>query len=63
MNFAIPDYVNFQQIYIETYGSIENFISKAKNGDIAAQTDLGLAYTEGCDDLLPKDNDKSNWGS
>ena len=59
MNFPIPDYVNFQKFCRETYGSIENLISKAKNGDITAQADLGLAYSEGCGDLIPKDHDKA----
>ena len=59
MNFPIPDYVNFQQFCIENYGSIENLIAKAKNGDITAQADLGVAYSEGCGHLLPKDNDKA----
>ena len=56
MNFPIP---SSQQSCIETYGSIENLIAKARNGDITAQADLGSAYSEGCGDLLPKDNDKA----
>ena len=56
MNFPIP---SFLQFCIETYGAIENLITKARNGNITAQADLGLAYSEGCGDLLPKDNDKA----
>lgn len=59
MSFHIPDYVNFKQFCVESYGSIENLITKAKNGNGLAQGDLGMAYSEDCDDLLPKDTDKA----
>ena len=59
MNFPEPGDFNFQKHCLETYGSIENLIDKAKNGEIIAQADLGCAYSEGCGDLLPKDNEKA----
>ena len=61
MNFPLPSHLNFQQCYVEKYGSKANLIDKAKNGDITAQADLGFAYSEGSGDLLgiAKDNDKA----
>ena len=59
MNFPIPSDLNFKKHCIETHGSIENLIAKAKNGEIVAQADLGVAYSEGFGDELPKDADKA----
>ena len=59
MNFPIPGDLNGRKYYIEKHGSIENLKYKAKNGEIVAQADLGMAYSEGLDDELPKDADKA----
>ena len=59
MNFSIPENLDFQQYCFEKHGSIENLIDKAKKGEIVAQADLGIAYSEGFGDLLPKDEDKA----
>jgi len=59
MNFPIPSDLNFKKYCIETHGSIENLIAKAKNGEIVAQADLGMAYSEGFGDELPKDTEKA----
>ena len=59
MNFSIPENLEFQQYCFEKHGSIENLIDKAKKGEIVAQADLGIAYSEGFGDLLPKDEDKA----
>ena len=57
MDFSIADDIDFQKYCTKTYGSIDNLKSKAKNGEIVAQADLGMAYLEGFGDELPKDND------
>ena len=44
--------------FFQTHGSIKKLFDKAKNGDVLAQQDLGLAYYEG-GDFLPKDIDKA----
>ena len=59
MNFPIPGDLNCRKYCIEKYGSIENLKYKAKNGEIIAQADLGVAYSEGLGDELPKDTDKA----
>ena len=60
MNFPpVPSDLNFKKYCLETHGSIENLIAKAKNGDIVAQADLGMAYSGGLGDELPKDTDKA----
>ena len=62
MNFPVPDDLNFRKHFIERlerYGSIEDLKYKAKNGEIIAQADLGVAYSEGLGDELPKDTDKA----
>ena len=58
MNFLKTNNFNFQQYCLQTHGSIKKLFDKAKNGDILAQQDLGLAYYEG-GDFLPKDIDKA----
>ena len=58
MNFFKTSNFNFQQYCLQTHGSIKKLFDKAKNGDILAQQDLGLAYYEG-GDFLPKDIDKA----
>ncbi|CAH3196462.1 unnamed protein product, partial [Porites evermanni] len=59
MNFSTSEDLTIQQYYTEKYGSIENLIGKAKNGEIVAQADLGMAYSEGFGDVLPMDDDKA----
>ena len=59
MSFFAPEDLEFQRYCTETYGTIENFIDKAKNGEIVAQADLGIAYSDGFGDLLPQDNDEA----
>ena len=58
MNFLKTSNFNFQQYCLQTHGSIKKLFDKAKNGDVLAQQDLGLAYYEG-GDFLPKDIDKA----
>ena len=58
MSFFKTSNFNFQQYCLQTHGSIKKLFDKAKNGDIYAQQDLGLAYYEG-GDFLPKDIDKA----
>ena len=53
---------NFQRYCLKTHGSIKNLFDKAKNGDIFAQEDLGLAYCEG-GDFLPKDAEGHRQGN
>lgn len=59
MNFSTSEDLTFQQYYTDKYGSIENLIGKAKDGEIVAQADLGMAYSEGFGDVLLKDDDKA----
>jgi len=44
---------------IDSYGSIKNLISLAKNGNITAQEALGTAYSEGVQDFVEKDVEKA----
>ena len=53
MIFLKTNNFNFQQYCLQTHGSVKKLFDKAKNGDILAQQDLGLAYYEG-GDFLPK---------
>ena len=48
-----------ETIYKELYGSFENLISQAKNGNTSAQADLGFAYCEGLADFVEKDSEKA----
>ncbi|XP_015778746.1 PREDICTED: uncharacterized protein LOC107356656 isoform X2 [Acropora digitifera] len=59
MNFFNPSALNFSTYCMEKYGTIENLQRKAKSGEIIAQVDLGLAYSEGLGEELPKDTDKA----
>ena len=49
----------FREYCFEKYGSIQHLIDKAKHGEIVAQADLGIAYSEGFGDLLPRDYEKA----
>ena len=51
--------VNVEKYYKESYGSVENLIRLAKNGNVNAQTDLGMAYSEGIDNFVEKDMEKA----
>ena len=53
MNSFNPSALNFSTYYMEKYGTIENLQRKAKSGEITAQVDLGLAYSEGLGEELP----------
>ena len=59
MNFLNPSALNLSAYCLENYGTIENLQRKAKSGEITAQVDLGLAYSEGLGKELPKDTDKA----
>ena len=59
MSFYPKASVNVENYYKDSYGTIENLISLAKNGDIAAQADLGTAYSEGVDNFVEKDVEKA----
>ena len=51
--------VNMEKYYRDSYGSIENLISLAKNGNITAQADLGKAYSQGVDNFVEKDVERA----
>ena len=62
MNFSTkagPRVNRAGQYYKETYGSVENLIAVAKNGDITAQAFLGMAYSEGVEDFVEMDSEKA----
>ena len=59
MNFFTKDGFNMGQYYKEKYGSGENLITLAKNGDVTAQADLGAVYSEGVVDFVEKDSEKA----
>lgn len=59
MTFYPKAGVNVEKFYKDSYGSIENLISLAKNGDITAQADLGSAYSEGVENFVEKDVEKA----
>ena len=51
--------VNVEKYYKDSYGSIENLISLAKNGNVTAQCDLGMAYSRGVRNFAEKDMEKA----
>ena len=60
MNFYPKDGVNMEKYYKDSYGSIENLISLAKNSsNVTAQADLGTAYSEGVENFAEKDVEKA----
>lgn len=59
MNFYPKANVNVGKYYSDSYGSIENLISLAKNGNVDAQADLGTAYSEGVENFVEKDVEKA----
>ena len=59
MDFYPKAGVNVEKHYKDSYGSIENLISLAKNGDITAQAYLGTAYSEGVENFVEKDVEKA----
>ena len=59
MNWFNPIAPNFTTYCKEKYGTIENLQLKAKSGEITAQVDLGMAYSEGLGKELPKDVDEA----
>ena len=59
MNLFNPSAPNLSTYCMEKYGTIENLQRKAKSGEIAAQVDLGMAYSEGLGKELPKDTDQA----
>ena len=59
MNFFTKDGFNMGQYYKETYGSGENLITLAKNGNVTAQADLGAVYSEGVEGFVEKDSEKA----
>ena len=58
MDFLVKG-VNCKRYFIDKYGSIENLVSEAKSGNINAQADLGLVYSEGVGELVGKDSEKA----
>ena len=59
MNFCTKAGVNMEKYYRDSYGSIENLISLAKNGNVTAQEALGTAYSEGVENFVEKDVEKA----
>ncbi|KAL9957644.1 hypothetical protein ACROYT_G034566 [Oculina patagonica] len=59
MDFFTKADLNVEKHYKESYGSVENLITLAKNGNITAQGDLGMAYAEGVEDFVTKDSEKA----
>ena len=60
MSFRIPlPNDPFREYCFAEYGSIHNLIDKANNGEVVAQADLGLAYSQVFGDLLPRDYEKA----
>ena len=60
MNFYSEDGVNVEKYYKDSYGSIENLISLAKNSsNVTAQADLGTAYSGGVENFAEKDVEKA----
>ena len=59
MNFYSKAGVNVEKYYVDSYGSIENLISLAKNGNAIAQEALGTAYSEGVKNFVEKDVEKA----
>ena len=59
MNFYSKAGVNVEKYYVDSYGSIENLISLAKNGNAIAQQALGTAYSEGVENFVEKDVEKA----
>lgn len=51
--------VNVENYYKVTYGSLENLISLAKNGNVTAQGYLGMAYSQGVGNFVEKDMRKA----
>ena len=59
MNFSPKAGVNVENCYKVSYGSIESLLSLAKNGNVIAQTDLGMAYSQGVRNFVEKDMEKA----
>lgn len=59
MNFYPKAGVNVEKYYTDSYGSIENLISLAKKGNVTAQGDLGMAYSEGVENFVEEDSEKA----
>ncbi|KAL9957642.1 hypothetical protein ACROYT_G034563 [Oculina patagonica] len=59
MDFFTNADLNVGQYYKQSYGSVEDLITQAKNGNITAQGDLGMAYAEGVEDFVAKDSEKA----
>ena len=59
MNFYPEAGVNVERFYKDSYGSIDNLISSAKNGNVIAQAHLGAAYSEGVENFVEKDVEKA----
>ena len=59
MNFYPEAGVNVEKYCKDSYGTIENLISLAKNGNVIAQVALGTAYSEGVENFVEKDVEKA----
>ena len=59
MNLYPKDGVNVEKYYKDSYGSVENLIDLARNGNATAQRDLGMAYSQGIENFVEKDMEKA----
>ena len=59
MNSSPEVGVDAEKYYTDSYGSLENLISLAKNGDVTAQSYLGMAYSQGVGNFVEKDMRKA----
>ena len=59
MDFSPKAGVNVEKYYKDSYGSVENLIDLARNGNATAQRDLGMAYSQGIENFVEKDMEKA----
>ena len=59
MNYSSKTGVNVEKYYKDSYGSVESLISLAKNGNVTAQSDLGMAYFQGVENFVEQDVEKA----
>ena len=59
MDFSRKAGLNVEKYYKDSYGSVENLICLARNGNVTAQRDLGMAYSQGIENFVEKDMEKA----
>ena len=59
MNCSSKAGVDVEKYYKDSYGSVESLISLAKNGNVTAQSDLGMAYFQGVENFVEQDVEKA----